>query len=458
MRRAEGASGGRAEKCLPGRLAWRYSRPGRAVRTVPMEDAGTDRVRLDEGSGGPRWRKTASDLVEVARGLAQQFPCPPEFEGARPTVRRLLNLWRFSWEWYQCRPSPRSYPVRLCIESSSACNLACPHCFTGAGEVSRPRATLSLDFYRRLLAELGSRLWQIEFHNWGEPLLNKNLPTMIGEATARGLSTSLCTNFSLPFDGARAEQLVRSGLKVMGVSIDGARQATYEQYRVRGNLDLVRRNCGLMVEAKRRLGSRTPRMVWAFHVFPHSLEDVEAARAMAGEMGMDFHASRGRVFGPDWDPEARAMPHEHVEPVPCYTLFHTAVVYGDGSMAPCRGSFYREDDMGRIAADGRPGAATFREVWNGERFRLARRFFRTHDASREEQQHICFNCPAKVDYEEYIAHRMLGGMRAQWQPRFTGNQRYNYFWNRRLVHGARAPGVATPRKAVGEHVIRPEDG
>jgi hypothetical protein len=168
------------------------------------------------------WRRRLSGGLAVASHLAREFPCPPLSEGATPTWRRLRNLWLLTRENYRIEPVPRSVPARLCIESTSACNLKCPHCFTGAGEVGRPAATLSLSFYRRLLAELGDRLWQIEFHNWGEPLLNKNLFTMVAEATAQGLSTSLCTNFSLPFDAARAEDLVRSGLKIMGVSIDAA--------------------------------------------------------------------------------------------------------------------------------------------------------------------------------------------------------------------------------------------
>jgi len=335
--------------------------------------------------------------------------------------------------------------VRLCIEASAACNLSCPHCFTGAGEASRPRATLSLDFFRRLLAELGSHLWQIEFHNWGEPLLNKNLPTMIAESSARGISTVFCTNFSLRFDAAQAEQLVRSGLKVMGVSIDGASQAVYEQYRVGGDLGLVLRNCRLMVDAKRRLGSDTPLIIWGFHVFAHNQHEIEDARRMANEIGIGFHASRRRVFGPDWDPDERVMPHEHVHPLPCYTLYHTAVVYADGSMAPCRGTFYREDDMGRIAADGGPGAATFREVWNGERFRLARHFFARRDGTPDEQQHICYNCPAAVDHERFI-QSVLDGTKESWQPRFDSNERYNYFWNRRLVH--RGTDTGTLKRAA----------
>jgi pyruvate-formate lyase-activating enzyme len=393
----------------------------------------------------PGWRP-AVDLGVVGRGFLRRLRGPPEFEGTRPTVRRLINLWRVSWQWRRYRTSLASYPLRLCIEASGACNLACPHCFTGAGEGGRPRAMLSLAFFRRLLDELADHLWQIEFHNWGEPLLNKNLPTMIAEARARGLSTVFCTNFSLPFDAAHAERLVGSGLSVLGVSIDGASQNGYEQYRVGGQLDLVLRNCRLMVDARRRLRSRTPRIIWSYHVFGHNRDEVDTARRMAAGMGIDFHASRGRVFGQDWDPDERSMPHEHTEPVPCYTLYHTAVVYADGSVAPCRGSFYREDDMGRIATDGGSGVATFREVWNGERFRLAREFFARPDAAPHEAEHICHACPAKIDHEHYVAGLMLGGTKEQWQPRFNSHERYNYFWNRRLFHGAAVAAVRAGRR------------
>jgi hypothetical protein len=379
-----------------------------------------------------RWRKTVGDAVAVGRLLAKEPALTAQFEGVTPTMRRKLNLALLKWEWYRCASTLSSYPARLCIEASSACNLGCPHCFTGAGEVSRPRAMLSLEFYRRLLAEFGDRLCQIEFHNWGEPMLNKHLFTMIAEASALGISTDFCTNFSVPFDDARAEQLVRSGLKMLGVSIDGARQDVYEQYRVRGQLDLVLRNCRLVTEAKQRLGSPTPRMNWVYHVFSHNRGDVELARAMARELDMHFDAARGRVVGPDWDPEARWIAHDHVEPIPCFTLWHTAVVFGDGSMAPCRGSFYAHDDMGRIATDGRPGVSTFREGWNSQRFRLARRFFREERAGTpEEQRHICFNCPYTIDWHHYLGHVMLGGARDTWKAAFNSNERYNYFWSRR---------------------------
>ena len=130
-------------------------------------------------------------------------------------------------------------------------------------------------------------------------------------ARGRGLSTMFNTNFSMPFDAARAEALVRSGLTMLGVSIDGARQASYEQYRVKGRLELVVRNCRLVADAKRRLGSATPRMNWSFHLFPFNVGDVADAEAQAAALGMEFHVARGRVVGPDWDPEERFVAHEH---------------------------------------------------------------------------------------------------------------------------------------------------
>lgn len=375
------------------------------------------------------WRKSAADALYLARLLAHDRPSA-QFEGARPTLRRVWNLYRLKWEWYHLATELKSSPARLCIEASAACNLECPYCFTGAGERSRPPAMLSLELYRRLLAELGSRLWQIEFHNWGEPMLNKHLFTMVREATARGLSTAFCTNFSLPFDAAQAETLVTSGLKLLGVSIDGARQRTYEQYRIGGRLDTVLRNCRLVVEAKRRLGSPTPRMIWGYHVFGHNRSEVDEARTLATGLGMDFHASRGRVVGPDWDPDERWMPHDEIHPLSCFTLWHTAVVFGDGSVASCRGSFDRADDMAHLAADGHPGAASFAAAWNAERFRLARRFFSERTASAAEQEHVCFNCPYLLDWHDYCGHLEAGGTPTSWRPKYDSNQRFNYFWTR----------------------------
>jgi len=357
---------------------------------------------------------------------------PPTHAGTRLTAKRLLNLWLARLHHARGHIHVRSLPIKLTVEATSVCNLRCPACFTGTGEIGRRRSSMSLDLYRKLLAELGDTLFQVTCCDWGEPLLCKHLETMIAETSARGIHTEIATNFSLPFDVARAERLVQSGLSVMGVSIDGARQESYAQYRVGGNLETVLENCRLVQDAKRRLGSATPALWWSYHVFPHNTDDVERAAAMARELGMEFAASKGWLAGAEWDPSSSWRFFADPWATRCLYLWLEGVVNSDGGVAPCCGSFYREDDMGRIAV--RPedlAVASFREVWNGERFLAARRFYRQRVGSEQTRSHICFDCPQTVIWERWQQHQDTGGAATTFRPGYSTNDCFNFFWNRR---------------------------
>jgi pyruvate-formate lyase-activating enzyme len=372
------------------------------------------------------------------------YLAPPPYEGSRLTAKRLLNLYLLRFEGARLRTRLVSYPIKLTVEPTNTCNLRCPACFTGDGQVGRVRGMLPLGLYRRLLDELGDYLFQIEFANWGEPLLNKSSFTMFREAKERGLSTMTSTHLSLPFDADRAAELVSSGLDILGVSLDGARQESYERYRVRGAFETVLHNCRLVQEAKRRLGSPTPRMVWEFHVFAHNAGEVEAARSMATELGMEIEVEKGWTVGGEWDAGGPWQFHTgELTPFPCLFLWHFAVVNNDGGVSPCCGSFYREDDMGRLAlGPGTPGETTFRAVWNGPRFREARRLYRARRGTGEARSHICFDCPNTITWQSWREHARAGGTRASFIPRFTANDSFNYFWNRGPARDARRPAAA----------------
>lgn len=377
------------------------------------------------------------------RRLAAAFPLPTlqaltvvvDPAGTRWTPRRRLNLALARWEYGRGRRRLWSYPLKLTVEAAGACNLRCPACFTGAGEVGRRRSSMPLDLFERLMAELGPYLLQVELCSWGEPLLCTHLPDLVAAASRRGVSTSLATNLSVPFDAGRAEALVGAGLQVLGASIDGATQPVYERYRVGGDLERVLRNCRLVQEAKARLGSASPRLVWCFHVFPHNEQEVEAARAMARELGMEFAATRGWLAGPEWDVTGRWPTFASTRPMRCGSLWHHAVVLNDGGVATCGGAFFRADDVGQVAG-------SFRQVWNGEPMRRARGLYR----ARAGRPSICLDCPATVNWEKWTDHRAAGGSAATFTPSYAGNEGFNYFWARRGAGGA-ASGPGTSRAA-----------
>jgi hypothetical protein len=108
------------------------------------------------------------------------------------------------------------------------------------------------------------------------------------------------------------------------------------------------------------------------------------------------------------------------------------VVNNDGGVAPCCGTFYREDDMGQLAVRaGDLGERSFAEIWNGERFRTARSFYRRYQAEGEAAQQICFACPATKAWAKWTRHQAAGGQAATFDPGYTPNEAFNFFFDRR---------------------------
>jgi MoaA/NifB/PqqE/SkfB family radical SAM enzyme len=123
------------------------------------------------------------------------------------------------------------------------------------------------------------------FCNYGEPTANLQTPEFIKLAKAYLIQTVLSTNLSVGrFD---AEAYVASGLDFMYLSIDGATQPVYEQFRQNGRIELAYENMRKLVEAKKRLGTRTPILRWQYLAFEHNEHEIPLALERAKELGVD---------------------------------------------------------------------------------------------------------------------------------------------------------------------------
>ena len=209
-----------------------------------------------------------------------------------------------------------------------------------------------------------------------------------------------------------------------------------------GNLETVLANCQKIRDAKRRLGLRTPHVTWIFHVFPHNVYDIATARTMAPELDMELVVEKGWVTGEEWERNGFFKFRDSVKPFPCLFLWNQTVVNSDGGVSPCCGTFYREDDMGTMALTPRAnGTLPLREVWNGERFRQARRMYQTRGPAPADD-HVCYNCPATILWHQWQEHLARGGDPEAFETDITPNDSFNYFWQRR------PPGAAPPRRRL----------
>lgn len=210
-----------------------------------------------------------------------------------------------------------SRPFGLIVDPSDMCRLACPGCVHSSRSEELKifdwhKGALPEDRFSALLRLYGPYAIGVYFCNYGEPLLNLNTPALIRKAKSYLLGTALSTSLSVPrFD---PEAYVASGLHFMVLSIDGASQPVYERFRRHGTLELVLDNVRGIVEAKRRLGKRTPALSWNFLAFEHNAHEIPRASRMARELGVD----QFRVVNPfdvTWDdPEIRPGRDERRRP------------------------------------------------------------------------------------------------------------------------------------------------
>ena len=123
---------------------------------------------------------------------------PPRYPGLKLTAKRLRNYYLVKYQRARGSAKILGLPLSLTFEATNVCNLKCPYCFTGDGQIGRKRTMMPMDMYQRLIDELGDYALLIDFYNWGEPLLNKNIYEMIRIAHDKGLSTIINRNFSVP--------------------------------------------------------------------------------------------------------------------------------------------------------------------------------------------------------------------------------------------------------------------
>lgn len=291
----------------------------------------------------------------------------------------------------------RSRPFVLLLDPASVCQLQCPMCPTGlenAGKVAhgrtayRSRGLLNRKVFDAVLDELGDTLFFVHLYNWGEPLLNKDLPYFIRELVRRDIVVDTNTNLSLPLSDLFVDELLGSDIDRIEASIDGFSQETYGRYRIKGRFALARDNLLKLVAARDRLGLDT-QIVWNFLVFRFNEPEIEAAKQFCDDHGIEFVRREaalseplraeflptyreGEVLEGFFEQRAKPFDPDSVSRRPeqsCGWHYYYSVINADGSVSPCCAPWEADWDFGFVA----PGSTRFSDLWNGEAMRASRR-------------------------------------------------------------------------------------
>lgn len=287
------------------------------------------------------------------------------------TARKLANVISNKSETMRRKSVLRSMPYKVTIDPGNFCNLRCPGCHTGIKHPEMIKPTfLKLRDYKTMLSPFEDYVYSVALYNWGEPFLNKEIFDIVAHTTEKGIGTTVHSNFN-HFNEKMAEDAVRSGLTHIYLSIDGATQEAYEQYRQKGDISRVVENLHLMLETRKRLNSIFPIITWKFLKFDHNRHEVELARELANLLEVDdFEEFEGSpVLCDIYDMAAvLSQNREALARIGyCRSLWNSVYINSDGTVFPCSLAFRPSESFGNILNQ------PFSEIWNNENYRASRR-------------------------------------------------------------------------------------
>jgi radical SAM protein with 4Fe4S-binding SPASM domain len=153
------------------------------------------------------------------------------------------------------------FPIQLDFELNSSCNLKCPMCPISAESPKGKGKSTWFDFelYKEIIdyAVLkGTRAIKLNYIN--EPLIRNDLIKFIDYAKEKGVVDIYFSTNGILLKEKISEELIKSGLTRIQISIDAVTQTTYDKVRPGGNLENIIKNIKKFLDLKKKFNSVTP--------------------------------------------------------------------------------------------------------------------------------------------------------------------------------------------------------
>lgn len=301
-------------------------------------------------------------------------------------------------------------PPILTVEPTNICNLKCPLCTTGNGEMKRLKGHMSTETFQKIIDQLGGDIFFLIIYHQGEPYLNKNFPEIIRRAKEKNIYCTTSTNGHY-FTEENIHKTIDTGLDSMIVSIDGVDQESYEKYRVRGNLKKALDGTRRFMDIKKERRVKYPLIAIQFLVMKHNEHQIADMKKLAKNIGVDRlmiknievrSLDEAREWLPRDDHYRRydfsgdSYKVKNADKTSCPRPWLSALINWDGSVTPCcfdKNGYY---EMGNIN-----DASSFQSLWQGKAFKQ----FRGRLVRDRKSIDMCRNC--NMGFGDFIPARQF---------------------------------------------------
>lgn len=314
---------------------------------------------------------------------------------------KIINGFKLWFSYHSSRISGKNWhwgnPLSISVEPTTHCNLRCPECPSGLRAFTRPTGMLSEELFKRLIDENKKHLTYLTFYFQGEPYLNPSFLKMANYAVEKGIYTSTSTNAHY-LDEENARKTIESGMQQVIISVDGASQSTYEQYRVGGELEKVKLGVQNLILARKNAGVSHPKIIMQCVIFKHNEHEIVAMKKMADDWKVDelqlktaqiYDFENGNERIPTLDQYSRYRKNakgkweiKNKLLNQCWRMWSSCVITWDGKVVPCcfdKDAKYQMGDLNKNSLN---------EVWRNNNYAD----FRSKILHSRSQIDICKNC------------------------------------------------------------------
>lgn len=169
------------------------------------------------------------------------------------------------------------------VEAALACNLNCIMCpWHRFRDGLKDRGIMTPSVWNKLVPFL-DQVQSVDFTGGGEPLLNRHLLDWIRQANRHGCETGFLSN-GLLLNPEFSQELIRTGIDWLGISMDGADETLYEKIRLKSDFSKV---CGnIKTVSELRVADKLFLML-NFVIMKDNIHQLEDMVRLASNLGVD---------------------------------------------------------------------------------------------------------------------------------------------------------------------------
>lgn len=289
-------------------------------------------------------------------------------------------FYRYRYDVYPAERIADAFPPCVQIEPTSVCNYRCVFCYQTDRNLTQGRhghmGMMSLDTFKQVVDQIEGHVEAVTLASRGEPLMCKDIESMLAYASGKFLGLKINTNASL-LDEKKAHAILQAEPNTLVFSADAADPELYAKLRVNGKFDKVLENIRRFREIKEKHypASKTILRVSGVHFCAE--QEFSEVEKFWSELVDQVAFVAYNPWENAYDQLANGLT------TPCSDLWRRAFVWWDGRVNPCDVDYRSTLSVGTVAE------STVSELWSGGAYGKLRE---NHLAGRRGSLSPCLGC------------------------------------------------------------------